>query len=311
MQSMIIVIIIVQSTMALGAVLQFRGCVSVSMRLVALLCLLASCQARGQAEFELYRQAYEAQYVEADAVLVELAKAERTVWFAARGESRVPPRFNPDDAAYFVKTVEPPVTASLRASIRVLKDYNDALTALANGENAKAISARISKLTSEIASAVATVGSVHAAPSQSAAVKVATSKLLDVLTQSTPLLDAGLQALGREAFRRQLLDSGQMMKDLIAALRTETPGMFDLLKESHRAYPESGVKRSSAREAVEKARVQLAVWVLLLDKSYLSLEAALDAANAPMSAGQGVDALTNAAIEMRVLAEKVKSARAQ
>ena len=64
-------------------------------------------------------------------------QAERTV-----GSPAQPAVFDPDNAAYYLDTVDPPITASFRASLKSLKIYNEALVGLTNGEAASVLAAR-------------------------------------------------------------------------------------------------------------------------------------------------------------------------
>ena len=93
---------------------------------------------RGVAEFHLYVQAFNPQYDQADVILNTVGQAERTVVLRQIRKSGIPD-FNPDQAAYFVENVDPPITGLMRASLKTLKSYNDAVEALANGAAAEAL----------------------------------------------------------------------------------------------------------------------------------------------------------------------------
>ena len=100
-----------------------------------LIILLGGC-ATGAAEFQLYIQGFDDQYEQGQIVLDRVARAERIV--VRRRLARTSASgFNPDDAAYYLDTGDPPITASIRASLKSLKDYNHALGALANGERVR------------------------------------------------------------------------------------------------------------------------------------------------------------------------------
>jgi hypothetical protein len=272
--------------------------------------LVTGC-ARGVAEFQLYTQAFNAQFEQGDSILNGIAKAERIVVLRRIKQTASIAAFNPDQAAYFVDTVDPPITGSIRASLKSLKSYNDLLGGLANGEAAEALSNRLGTLTSNIVGAVAAsqaaIGGAGAIPGADKLVSDSARSLLSV----SPLITQIATFASREAFRQQLVAAYPAMRELLVTLRAGTPAMFEILKRSRvtRGSLEtpSGIS-PDGQSALEKDRVMLAAWVILLDKALVAMEAAVTAAMADISTAD-LASLSEASIELRVLAEQVKALR--
>ncbi|MBS0259531.1 hypothetical protein ACSV5S_04700 [Agrobacterium deltaense] len=264
---------------------------------------LQGCTATGLREFELYRQAYEAQFAEANALLVDIAKAERKAWFDINGKDK---NFAPDDAAYYVESVEPPLTASLRRSLQALNDYNAALVALGKGENAAAAVDRVTGFALNIKSASAAIGAIDGKTAPPVVAQAALT-LSPGLAQAKIAAEALLAAAGREEFRRRLVANGKHMDAFLVALRDATPSMHLLLNAGQNRYSTDGGSAATRNAAFESNRLRLAGWVLLIDQSRVALARALAAASAP--AGVSISSLNDASIELRVLAEKIRSER--
>ena len=220
--------------------------------------------------------------------------------------------FNPNEAAYLVESVDPPITGSIRASFKALKSYNDALGALANGEAAAALTNRLGNLTSSVVGAIAAtqvaVSGAGAVPGASQLV----SEAGNALKLASPIVQQIATFAGRKVFRRQLIDTYPAMRNLLLALRNGTPAMFFILERS-RIEPgtETRTGLTPATQAeLDRDRVQLAGWVVLMDKTLVTMEAAVAAA-ASDDFDSGLTGVADASIELRVLAEKIKSLRAK
>lgn len=271
---------------------------------------LGGCS-QGVREFGLYTEAFNLQYQQGDEVLNTVAKAERTLFRRRLARSRTIQRFDPKLAAYYVDTVDPPVTASIRASIKSLKVYNDALGALANGEAAEALTNKIGVLLTNLASAAAATQVATGIPAglMQADKLVAGIKLV---VNASPIATQVLTWVSREAFREQLIAAYPTMKGLLLELRDNgTPSMFFAMERyrSDRADTSTGLS-ASATEALTKDREQLAGWVLLMNKTLEAMDTAVVAAmsNSPDTV---LASLSDSSIELKVLAEKVKSLRAK
>lgn len=285
------------------------------MRCVALLgvCVLATgltACSHGAAEFQLYTQSFDLQYARGDAVLDALAVAERKVALRDIKAVSRPSSFNPNQAAYYVDTVDPPITASIRASLKSIKTYNDALNALANGEAAEALTNRIGTLTTNIVGAITTTQSTFGGPAATAAAAATVQSVNASLALALPIFQQAATYASAASFREQLVSAYPYMRKMLVTLRNGTPQIFGVMYRSHVQFGKLGVGRGgvSDADAVEKDRVLIAGWVVLLDNTLTAMEAA---ATAALSGATPADlaSLTEASVELRVLAEKVKSAR--
>lgn len=271
---------------------------------------VAGCGNRGAAEFQLYSQSFNLQYEQGDAVLNALANAERAVVLRGVKAENKPDRFEPNKAAYFVAGVDPPITASIRASLKSVKIYNEALSALANGEAAEALTNRVGTLTTNVVGGIAASQAAFSGPAGVAAAATMVAGVGSTLKVVLPIFQQAATYASRESFRQQLILAYPHMQDLLIKLRNGTPQMFAVLYRSHVQIGRLGVGRDGVSDAaaVEKDRALLAGWVVLLDNTLIAMETAAAAA---MSDAPAIDLanLSEASIELRVLAEKVKSAR--
>ena len=272
--------------------------------------LIHGCGARGVAEYQLYTQAFSAQFEQGEVVLNAVAVAERKlVLQAIKRRKRL--EFRPDEAAYFVEAVDPPITGSIRASSKALKSYNDALGALANGEAAEALSNRVGTLVGNIVSAVTAADVVLNGIERIEAANLLASKSKQTLLDVAPIIKQVATIASRQEFRRQLLESYRYMKELLLTLRDGTEVMFMVLERSRVEFgrgPKNPAVPKGAIADVEKDRVLLASWVILIDKTIVAMEAAAAAAMTDIDAVD-LAALAESSIELRVLAENVKKLR--
>ena len=121
--------------------------------------MAAGC-AQGVPQYNVYVLAFNAQYEQGDSVLDIVGQAERAVG----GRQLNPAVFDPDNAAYYLDTVDPPITASFRASLKSLKTYNEALVGLTNGEAANVLAARVSMLATNTAAGISGEAGLVALP---------------------------------------------------------------------------------------------------------------------------------------------------
>ncbi|TBE02324.1 hypothetical protein [Rhizobium ruizarguesonis] len=276
-------------------------------KLVLISGLLNSCTAAGQQEFQLYSQAYDVQYVQADAVLQAVGSAERSIWTSRQPRVSKFGYFEPNDAAYYIDAVEPPKTAAIRASLLVVKNYNEAMIALASGENAKALTAKISTLTINVASAALAVAALTTPSATTAQVAASnTGRFAKAMTgylDYLPFVAEVANIASREAFRKQLIESYPTISNILLTMRNDgTRVMYEVL----RTPGDNGVD-TPAPKTDAGAQKLLAGWVLLLDKTNLALEAAVNAARTGSQIN--LDSLSQASVELTVLAEQVRAAK--
>ena len=267
--------------------------------------LLGGCS-HGAAEFQSYRQAYEAQYVEAAKVLDQVATAERIIVERSFKSQPGVRAFNPDEARYYIAVGDPPLTGAIRASVDALKDYNDALSGLVTGEAA-------ATLRSELAAANnALAGSLGALAGASGVDAAFATALGGAIGKAIPVLEVLERAGNRIAFREQLVRAYPAMKQLMLELRDGTPQMFEVVERSF-VTPGSlglGPTRMTADKQARLAefRQLLAGWVLLIDESVRAMDMAVYAA-ATQAYSPDLSSLIEASVEIRVLSEAIKAAR--
>jgi hypothetical protein len=271
-------------------------------------CLAAGCT-QAVPQYNLYAQAFNAQYEQGEAVLDILSGAERTVVVRRLDRQNTP--FRPDNAAYYLDNVDPPITASFRASVRTLKVYNEALAGLANGEAANALTARMATLASSVTDGVAAGSVALGGPAAAAGAQAAVAGVAGALEVAKPIFNLAATAASREAFRQQLIAGYPAMRGLIIELRKATPEMYEMMERSlvRRGSDESPTGLSlDADRVLAKNRQLLAAWVLLMDKSLVALAQAVAAADSNNSAMR-VAGLTDASIELKVFAEQMRAIR--
>ncbi len=260
-------------------------------------------------EYNIYVQAFNAQYEQGDAVLDIVGQAERTV--VLRRLDRRSDSFDPANAAYYLDNIDPPITASVRSSLKVLKAYNEALAGLANGEAAEILTTRMAALATNISAAGSAAGVALAGPAAAAGADVLVAGTARAIDIALPILKTAATAASREAFRQQLIDAYPAMRDLIVALRKGTPDMFEMIRRSlvTRGSDESRSGRTAEGDRIlNKDRQLLAGWVVLMDKTLLALDQAVAAAKSGNSASR-IAGLTDASIELKVFAEQMKLIR--
>ena len=275
--------------------------------LASCLLSLVSCNAVAYREFQSYSDAFDAQYAQGDTVLQKVAVAEKQIWAKTAPLLNPKGTFNPDDAAYYLDNVEPPYTASLRATLKVIKSYNEAMIALASGENAKALSSRVSTLTRNVAAAVIATQVIGAGTSLPTPLSAkGADRFAENLTDQLvliPVVKGVASIASRESFRTRLVDSHGAIHNMLIELRNNgTPIMYEMLREK------SGkVGSSRLPQPDQEAQVPLAGWVMLLDKTDAALAAAVEAAR--NGSQFNLDTLSQASIELTILAEQVRAAK--
>lgn len=272
----------------------------------ALLVLGVGCT-RAVPEFTLYVQAFDSQYEQGDAVLDIVGNAERTV---ALRKVKIDTTFNPDGAAYFLDGVDPPITASLRASLKMLKTYNDVLGGLASGEAAETLVVRLGAVTTNGATGLSSLAAAAgpAAGLQAGAFVAGAKTALDM---AMPLLKVAATAASREEFRRRLLLAHDAMRSLLEQLRAATPAMYEIMLRSQvqrgNLDSASGIP-AEGEGRLAKQRQLLAAWVVLMDKTLVALDYAAAAAQ---GGALPVAEMTDISIQLKVTAEQIKAIRAK
>ncbi|MBZ8134393.1 hypothetical protein [Afifella sp. IM 167] len=275
----------------------------------ALLLLSLEACASGLAEFRLYGEAFDAQFVQGEKVLDRLAVAERIVMRRGRQLSNIR-AFDPQDAPYYLNVGDPPLTLSIRTSLKAVREYNAALIGLADGTSATKLAAGLGQITNNLNTALASLPLADRAIL--AAGGEATIKASEeVISQALGVLKTASSFALRASFRRQLLRAYPAMSELLVRIRDGTDEMYLVMQRS-RVEPGTlgggslGVPAAELPN-LEQDRKLLAGWVVLLDQTLEAMDAAaaaaLDGASPPDLA-----ALVEASVQIRALAEGVKAA---
>jgi len=269
-------------------------------------CLGAGC-AQGVPEYNTYVLAFNAQYEQGDSVLDIVGQAERTVGSRQLNAAV----FEPDNSAYYLDTVDPPITASFRASLKSLKTYNEALVGLTNGEAVNVLSSRIAVLASNTATGISAGSVALGGPAAAVGAQGVVAATTGALKVAEPIFKTAATAASREAFRQELIKAYPEMRMLLVELRKATAPMYQIMRRSLvvRGSDETDTGRSpDAERVLANKRQLLAGWVLLMDKSLLALDQAVAAAKSNDSAAR-ISGLTDASIELKVFAEQMKAIR--
>jgi hypothetical protein len=239
---------------------------------------LSSCGShKGVAEFELFRNGYVATYETGDMILDRLAVAEREAFeltdMLNKEKEKTPDLvvFDPKNAAYYSKAVDPPGTAAFRRSLKAVQTYNDALYGLASGQTAEVIAARFSQLGAIGTSATLEASIILGAPQMASGV-TAVNTAIELLK---PLGELALDFTTREEFREELLENAHKMQDILDATKKSTPQIFDMLfaKMIYNSYENNrGLLKEEDVEKVKTTRELMANWVILLEASQLALK---------------------------------------
>lgn len=272
-------------------------------RALFLVCALAvtGCTS-GIAEFQTYRVAFDEQHIESTKVFDRFAEAERTRQAKDDdGKTGIAP-FDPDKAAAVLGIGDPPRTRAFRSSLSALKTYNDALAALASGEAAEALSARMGIIANNLsATAAAISGQGVEGQVGLAAVNTAVATLLPIFQRLKKLSD-------RAAFQRQLVDAYPDMRLLLVKLRAATPELFQAFRESYvdsdNLIDPDGISPEDL-EKLEADRRLLAGWVLLIDQTLDAMDAAVAATRNGSTAN--VATLLEASVQVRATAEALRA----
>ena len=260
--------------------------------------MLSSCATnRGIVEFGVYRDAYVSAAETGQSILDRLAIAEREI------HERISPpinatniKFNPDEASYYSKAVDPPATAAFRRALRAVQMYNDALYGLASGQTAEAMAANISRLSAVGASAAGELGGLAstAVPGAAAGAATFTAAAAGVNATVKALEPLNAFALGfktRAEFRERLLSEYHTIDQILKTTRDKTEVIFHALfattvDDSIETFEDLepiteadtgrvGELKDEKIKKIKQTRELLSNWVILLDGSRLALNQAV------------------------------------
>ncbi len=258
----------------------------------ALLALTTMACSNGVQEFQVYSTAFDLQNETAQKVLDKVASAERAHWEHLHDGKNPLKEFNPDDAAYYINVGDPPLAGSMRKTLKALTTYNRALTGLANGESADALTAKISTIVTDLSGAQEDLAHVA---NLGVAVTIPTP-VKGYLGTAKTIFGTALRGAARQSFRENLIRAYPTLKQILLTFRDGTPELYYLVISVPKRVP---------REQMLKDRDLFASWVLLIDSTIKTMEIAVKAAmqNGPRA---DIDALAESSIELRILAEKIR-----
>lgn len=249
--------------------------------LVGVMGLTACVNNSGVAEFTRYQQSFDRGLIIGESVLDRLAVAERDL-----GRAELPaldpaaPSFDPTRARYYVDTVEPPITASLRASLALVADYNQAVAALANGESAEALATRLNLIGGGALQVATKVSTLAAGQGAGQLAGLATS-LANPLNALTPLAKRAFVIRTQSAFREEVVARKGDVQAVIQALINATPEIFNVIAlpiaQSHRSVLGNTPFTEEETEMLTALQRDLANLVILLEASNVALDAAVEA----------------------------------
>lgn len=219
-------------------------------------------------------------------IAVRRAKGESTVGADECPSARVPWQlvdaqrgyvrgFCLPDAGYFTDIGDPPATLQLRRGLRVVARYAEVLAILAEGRNIDGAIAEVDALGSEVTGLLGFAG-------------VADAPVGAALTALRPLLENAARQANTVEVKRLIIDGAPRVTELINALRTSAPPLFDALIDPSAqrllALDEPAAVDSELIR-IEAYRVALANYVTLLDGLQDAWQVTVRAAAAPPGRG--------------------------
>lgn len=291
-----------------------------------IVCMLASCASnRGIVEFGAYRDAYVSTAETGQFILDRLAIAERELHelkTEREVRERTPPqfmtkdiRFNPDEASFYSKAVDPPATAALRRALRAVQLYNDALYGLASGQTAEAMAANISRLSGVGASTAGELGGTVAAAAPvavtgAAAVTTGAVAVNNVVRALEPLNAFAFRFKTRTEFRERLLGQYKTIDNILKTTRDSSKTIFDslfakMIDDRNNSFDDNGLLSENDKMKFKQTRELLSNWVILLDGSRLALTQAVMALEDTSNVGS-VAGLTVTVTELGVAAREAR-----
>lgn len=304
----------------------------------AFLAIFSSCTTPGAKEFEVYETSFNTAFELGQSILDRVAAKEREA-FDLTVPSMTPTNayFDPNEARYLVNDIDPPGTAALRQTLRIVQLYNASLSGLASGDSAQIMSARIT----EIGTTATSLGLQLSTPASTTQ-----AQIIERLAEKTtplralePLSNLALESATRAEFRERLLAEAGTIDSILESLIQITGNSQQTADEStqinagRRACTETVkpsifcmllaptlFEKDSARgtipftadeiKDVNNTRALLANWVILLSNTRVSLAAAVKAVGegrSPSSSSELLGTLT----ELDIAARGVRAALAQ
>lgn len=304
----------------------------------AFFAVFSSCTTPGAKEFEVYETSFSTAFELGQSILDRLAVKEREA-FDLTVPNMTPTNayFDPSEARFLVDAIDPPGTAALRETLKIVQLYNASLSGLASGESAQLMSERITA----IGTAATSLGLQLSTPTSASQAQVI-QRLADKtqpLRALEPLTNLALASATRAEFRERLLDEADTIDSILVALieitgnsgqsngnnvqipagsracaQTVEPSIFCMLLAA-KLFEKDGPRGTTPFTAeeikdVNNTRTLLANWVVLLSSTRISLAAAVKAVGEGRSPGSSSE-LLGTLTELDLAARGVRSALAQ
>jgi hypothetical protein len=277
-----------------------RSHLAVTLMVVAV--LVGCVSGRGIQQFSLYRTAFDKANVTANAILDQLALRERQL-FLSRHPANVSVTFNPNDASYYVDSVDPPGTGAFRRSLVTVKTYNDLLYGLASGQTAEALTAQLGELQVNVGKAITEIGGTAGAAGQAAVVNAALSSAFSALQ---PIIQRGLAYRSRAAMRVYLLESYEPIRNILLEIRLGTQDIFPLLADPvlKRSFVTGSPLTAEEAAKIDIYRKLLADWVILIDGTITALDQVHVAMSASRTVASTIAGLNTISLDLAATAEE-------
>jgi hypothetical protein len=279
-----------------------------AMAIAFLVLILFGCATRGIQEFMLYRNAFSATHSAAQTILDQLAVSERALFHEARsGETILNFEFDPSEARYYIETMDPPITASLRQSFDIVNAYSEAMAALVSGESAEMMAARVSEIGALAMDASVTLAGLTGAGVLSPVSDVAL-EIVNPLRSFAPLAEFAFTQRTRKEYQDRLLADYDNIDAALARMRDLSPAMFDAMKTNLFLSSRSAggaIPDSEVFNKMVALRALMANWVILIEHSRVALDQARQAVASNDISGS-IKGLTTTASELDEVAKNVR-----
>ena len=183
----------------------------------AFFAVFSSCTTPGAKEFEVYETSFSTAFELGQSILDRLAVKEREAFdLTVPNMTSTNAYFDPSEARFLVDAIDPPGTAALRETLKIVQLYNASLSGLASGESAQLMSERITA----IGTAATSLGLQLSTPTSASQAQVI-QRLADKtqpLRALEPLTNLALASATRAEFRERLLDEANTIESTVALI---------------------------------------------------------------------------------------------
>ncbi len=267
--------------------------------------LSAACTQLPRAEFQAYRDSFQAAQAATAPIMESYSVQERATTLGQLQQQRNYSTygyfddFQPTDVVAGSSLGLPPGADAADRAFRAISKYNDTLVALAENRNIAEAQTQLQQLTSNL-----TGIAPQLAPAE-APIKAAANLLVQFLSPA-------IQADNREQFKRIVLDGYPRVVDLIGVLRGLTPHQYELITGPLRSrwQDETPANRPALAQQINGWHRVFSDYVYLLNAMEQKLGQLRDAVANPQSQSLLSQAVAGSA-ELRVYAEGLRRSVAE